>query len=309
MYGTPAAVVITVGARRVQSRVQSFPEALMLSIDQLRAIMPALKPDRAAALLPFLQGALAEFGIDAPARSAAFLAQVAHESGQFRFMEELWGPTSQQLRYEPVTDLSTALGNTDVGDGKRFKGRGPIQITGRANYRTYGDLLSLDLVADPPRAAAPEVGFRTAGLYWKKNGLNELADRVTDDAFKLITKRINGGLNGLAERRAFYSVAKSVLGVTVAAPSGVSRGRGPTPSGASAEERPFARGAEAIGRFREDEGRTRPAAKKGAPKRKKKAPARAAGKKRPAARRAAAPRKAKASPRRAKKAAGRRSKR
>jgi predicted chitinase len=264
----------------------------MLSAEQLHAIMPALKPEKAATLLPFVQAALTEFGIDAPARSAAFLAQLAHESGQFRFMEELWGPTAQQLRYEPVTTLSAKLGNTEVGDGKRFKGRGPIQITGRANYGTYGGLLGLDLVADPPKAAAPEVGFRTAGLFWKKNGLNELADRVTDAAFETITRRINGGINGLAERQAFYAVAKSVLGVSASsAPSGVSRGRGPV---ARPGDEPFSRGAEAIRQWTEEEEPKRPAAKKPARKRAKKAPARTSAKKRKAPRRSAAPRKAKA---------------
>ena len=78
---------------------------------------------------------MTEFAIESPARMAAFIAQLAHESGQFRFMEEIWGPTPAQQRYEPPSSLATDLGNTDAGDGKRFKGRGPIQITGRANYR------------------------------------------------------------------------------------------------------------------------------------------------------------------------------
>ncbi len=100
-----------------------------------------------------------------------------------------------------------------MGDGKRFKGRGPIQITGRANYRRFGDLLGVDLVSEPARAALPEIAFRIAGLYWAKKGLNELADRATDDAFREITRRINGGFNGLEDRRKFYAVARTVLGV------------------------------------------------------------------------------------------------
>ena len=115
----------------------------MLSSEQLRAIMPGLPAAKGQAFLPFLQAALAEFAIETPARSAAFLAQVAHESGQFRFMEEIWGPTPAQQRYEPPSSLATTLGNTEPGDGKRFKGRGPIQITGRANYRRFGDLLEM----------------------------------------------------------------------------------------------------------------------------------------------------------------------
>jgi predicted chitinase len=211
----------------------------MLTSDQLQSIMPGLSAKRNTELLPFLQAAMTEFAIEAPARAAAFLAQLAHESGQFRFMEEIWGPTSAQQRYEPTTTLATTLGNTEPGDGKRFKGRGPIQITGRANYRRFGDLLSVDLLSDPPRAAASELAFRIAGLFWSKKGLNELADRATPDAFKEITRRINGGFNGLAERQKFYTSACTVLGV-VAPPLP----RGPVPI--APEEPVFERGYEAI---------------------------------------------------------------
>jgi len=219
----------------------------MLTIDQLTSIMPALSRKRGGDLLPFLEAAMAEFAIESPARAAAFLAQVAHESGQFRFMEELWGPTPAQGRYEPPSSLATRLGNTDSGDGKRFKGRGPIQITGRANYRRYGTLLGLDLLASPARAAAPDAGFRIAGLFWRENGLNELADLVTDEAFRTITKRINGGLNGLLERRSFYDTARKSLGVGAAPVSRSARsarGRRPT------EGPVLERGAEAIRRAR-----------------------------------------------------------
>jgi predicted chitinase len=186
----------------------------MLTIEQLQKIMPQLPAAKRATLFPFLTAAIREFAIEAPPRAAAFLAQLAHESGQFRFMEEIWGPTPAQRRYEPPGKLATDLGNTEKGDGKRFKGRGPIQITGRANYRRYGDLLGVDLIADPPRAASPDVAFRVAGLYWSKKGLNDLADRGTREAFKEITRRINGGFNGLADREKFYATAKSILGVT-----------------------------------------------------------------------------------------------
>src|SRR5215210_6443094 len=129
----------------------------MLTAEHLQTIMPAVPRQKRDALLPFLQAALTEFAIQAPARAAAFLAQLAHESGQFRFMEELWGPTPAQQRYEPQSSLATTLGNTESGDGRRFKGRGPIQITGRANYGRFGDLLGIQLIADPPRAAHPEL--------------------------------------------------------------------------------------------------------------------------------------------------------
>ena len=190
----------------------------MLTIEQLQAIMPLLPAAKRTTYFPFLTAAVSEFGIDQPARTAAFLAQLAHESAQFKFMEEIWGPTAAQRRYEPPDKLATTLGNTEPGDGFRFKGRGPIQVTGRANYRRFGDLLGLDLVATPAQAASPEVAFRIAALFWSKKGLNALADRVTPEAFREITRRINGGFNGLAERQRFYETAKTVLAVV--APAG-----------------------------------------------------------------------------------------
>ena len=213
----------------------------MLTTEQLHAIMPQLPAAKGATVFPFLTAAVSEFAIDQPARTAAFLAQLAHEFAQFRFMEEIWGPTAAQRRYDPPGKLAADLGNTEAGDGLRFKGRGPIQITGRANYRRFGDLLGLDLIADPKRAALPEVAFRIAGLFWSKKGLNELADKVTADAFREITRRINGGFNGLAERERFYETAKTVLGVT--APS-LPRGLPRAP--ADVDEPAFERGHEAI---------------------------------------------------------------
>jgi predicted chitinase len=149
----------------------------MLTTEQLQSIMSGASPKRNRDFLPFLQAAMTEFAIESPARVAAFVAQLAHESGQFRFMEEIWGPTPAQSRYEPPSSLATDLGNTEVGDGKRFKGRGPIQITGRANYQRFGDLLRMDLVSNPPLAAAPDVAFRIAGLFWSKKGSTSLPTR------------------------------------------------------------------------------------------------------------------------------------
>ncbi len=182
----------------------------MITDNSLKQIMPKLPDAKRAVYLPFLQRAMTEFAVNVPLREAAFLAQVAHESGEFRWMEEIWGPTAAQKKYEPPSDTATKLGNTQPGDGKRFKGRGPIQITGRANYSKYGGLLGLDLVNNPERAATPEVGFRVAGLFWQRNGLNELADR---EMFETITRRINGGLNGYQDRLKYYARAKQVLGV------------------------------------------------------------------------------------------------
>jgi putative chitinase len=166
----------------------------MLTPDQLRRIMPNLAAAKAESLLPHLNAAMAEFGIDTLLRTAAFAAQLAHESGEFRWMEEIWGPTNAQKRYEPQTDLSKRLGNSEAGDGLRFKGRGPIQLTGRSNYSRFGGLLGLDLIGSPTQAAAPEVAFRIAALFWKNRGLNEFAEAGD---FREVTRRINGGFNGL----------------------------------------------------------------------------------------------------------------
>jgi putative chitinase len=97
-----------------------------------------------------------------------------------------------------------ALGNTQPGDGPRYKGRGIIQLTGRLNYRVYGAALGLDLENNPQLAAVPENAVRIACEYWRRNNLNQLADA---DNLEAITRRINGGVNGLADRRIKLGIA------------------------------------------------------------------------------------------------------
>lgn len=175
----------------------------MLTLEQLKKIMPrmARNPNTAAKLFPFLTKAMDEASINTPLRIASFLAQVGHESGEFKYMEEI----ASGEAYEGRRDL----GNTQPGDGKRFKGRGPIQITGRANYEAAGKALGLDLVGNPETASTNEVGFRLAAWFWTKHKLNDLADAKKFDA---ITKKINGGYNGKADRDAKYNKALEVLG-------------------------------------------------------------------------------------------------
>lgn len=148
---------------------------------------------------------LGAYGIDAtPLRLAHFLGQAAHESGGFIYMEEIWGPTPAQRGYDGRADL----GNTQPGDGLRYKGRGPIQLTGRANYRAFGRLLGIDFEQHPEIVALPSIGLLVACLYWTRKGLSALAD--ADDLIT-ITKRINGGTNGLDDRRARAAKAKELL--------------------------------------------------------------------------------------------------
>lgn len=160
--------------------------------------------DRAATFLPLLEAAMAEFDISTPARQAAFLAQVGHESGGLHWLVEIWGPTPAQARYEGRADL----GNTQPGDGYKYRGRGLIQTTGRANYKATGDALGVDLLAEPEHLGEPDFATRSAAWFWKAHGLNELADAGD---FLRITKRINGGTNGLTEREALYDAALAVL--------------------------------------------------------------------------------------------------
>jgi putative chitinase len=160
--------------------------------------------DRAIEFLPHIESAMDEFAINTPKRQAAFLAQIGHESGGLHWCTEIWGPTIAQTHYEGRADL----GNVEEGDGYRFKGRGLIQTTGRANYQATGDALGVDLIAEPMRLAEPELAARSAAWFWQAHGLNELAD--VDD-FMRITRRINGGTNGMDDRLALYAVAKEVL--------------------------------------------------------------------------------------------------
>lgn len=160
--------------------------------------------DRACTFAPLLDAAMAEYGIDNEKRQAAFLAQVGHESGGLHWLVELWGPTEQQRRYEGRADL----GNTEPGDGLRFRGRGLIQLTGRANYKTASDALGVDLIAHPERLGEPELACRSAAWFWQAHKLNALADAGD---FERLTKRINGGLNGYPERLALWEAAKEAL--------------------------------------------------------------------------------------------------
>jgi putative chitinase len=151
---------------------------------------------------------MTEFKIDNFARQTAFIAQICHETGEFKYLRELWGPTVQQKKYEPPSKLADQLGNTKEGDGKLFRGRGAIQLTGRANYKKYGAALGFDLESNPELASSYLLAFRIAGLFWKDHGLNELADQGN---FMAITKKINGGYNGQDEREKYLKRAKEFM--------------------------------------------------------------------------------------------------
>lgn len=170
-----------------------------VTLAKLVAIMPLARP-RAATFLAPLNAAMLEFGITTPARQASFLSQVGHESGQLRYVREL----ASGQAYEGRVDL----GNTQRGDGVRFRGRGLLQVTGRANYAACGKALGLDLLAQPELLEQNVNACRSAGWFWQTKGLNALADAGDQER---VTRRINGGVNGLAERLALYQAARKVL--------------------------------------------------------------------------------------------------
>jgi putative chitinase len=171
--------------------------------DDLRALGPRAKTDLLAKLAACAPEILKSYNIDTELREAHFWAQAAHETGGFRYMFEIWGPTDVQKRYEGRKDL----GNTKEGDGFKYRGRGIFQLTGRANYKSMSEKLGIDLLEHPDKAAEPENALRIACEYWKSRKLNALAD--ADDVVA-ITKKINGGTNGIQDRKACLLTAKKM---------------------------------------------------------------------------------------------------
>jgi len=143
---------------------------------------------------------------------ATFLAQVGHESGRLRYISEIWGPTKQQLKYEPGTALAKTLGNNIAGDGSLYRGRGLIQITGKTNYTVMTTKLkkyfsnSPDFIAEPKKLQEPFWAAVSAGMFWKMRSLNNFVNDFPEQ-----TRRINGGYTGLADRQLLLARAKILL--------------------------------------------------------------------------------------------------
>ena len=176
-----------------------------VSLDQLSDIWSTASSNRIQRFGHHLQNTLRKYDINTPRRTAHFLAQVGHESARLHYTEEI----ASGEAYEGRADL----GNTEEGDGKRFKGRGLIQLTGRANYESYGNAIGLELTKNENWNAVskdPRLATDVAGWFWNRHGLNKHAD---DDEVRTITRAINGGYNGLEDRKTILNRAKSVLGV------------------------------------------------------------------------------------------------
>jgi putative chitinase len=164
---------------------------------------------RARNWAPRLVEAFAKAELTTPLRVGHFLAQILHESANLVYSEEIWGPTPAQRRYEGRRDL----GNTQRGDGHRFRGRGPIQLTGRSNYARFTAWLNengfkTNVVTHPDLVASPQFGALAAVWFWTRNNLNQKADagdRVAD--VRAVTRVVNGGYNGVDDRIRKFSAA------------------------------------------------------------------------------------------------------
>lgn len=206
-----------------------------ITSDTLRKIYPLSKNIERYA--EALDKAMQECGIDTAARARAFLAQVGHESAQLNLVEENLNYSAQALRkvfpkyFRTPQEASSYAhhperianrvyanrmgnGGEESGDGWKYRGRGLIQITGRDNYVAMSSLMGKDLTVWPDALLMPLDACRSAALWWKVNGLNALADKLATDerkTFEAITKRVNGGLNGLEDRWAIYQRAKNSI--------------------------------------------------------------------------------------------------
>lgn len=175
------------------------------TLAQMKRLAPTGKADILQGVVDEMPVTGASFGLlKSKLVMCHFLAQACHESANFRTTHEFWGPTKAQLHYEGRKDL----GNTQPGDGKRYMGRGIFQLTGRANYRRFGPKLGLDLEGHPELAAEPRNSFKIACHYWASRDIGKWAE--ADDIVKA-TKLINGGTNGLPDRRALFSRAMSIF--------------------------------------------------------------------------------------------------
>lgn len=202
-----------------------------LTKEMIMEEFPHAKPELVDALCGAVE-VLEEYGIDTPLRMAHFLAQTSHESGGFRAVEENLNYRAETLskifpkyfrdkdtndyakKPEKIANLvyGNRMGNGPVesGDGYRYRGRGLIQLTGKSNYEKFAEGIESTLEEAVEYLTTPEGAVESAAWFWANNGLNELAD--TDDITK-VTKRINGGTIGLAEREAHTEAFKEMLGV------------------------------------------------------------------------------------------------
>jgi putative chitinase len=193
-------------AYKAPSKIKTADRVCPITNQALNNLAPRLPSDKVDLYAPLLDAAMSEFEINTPTRMAMFLAQLSHESDNFRIFKEL-GTVKTFHHY----DNRRALGNIYPGDGYRFRGRGPLQITGRINYRNVGDALGMDLESNPELLEDPSIAFRASAWWWKKHGLNEKIDEFPNDV-RRATKIINGGYKHLSNRVRKYNEVVTKMG-------------------------------------------------------------------------------------------------
>jgi len=205
----------------------------MISTTQMKTIIPKMNWDKAQVYVPFMTTVLPKFEIDTPLRKAHFLSQLSHESGGLKYSEENLNYSAKALRsvfgkYFKTNALAEAYarqpekianrvyadrmnnGNESSGDGWKYRGRGLIQLTGKYNYQKFSEAYGIDCVNNPDLLLDSEIALTAACWYWKKRKINIHAD---NDDIHMVTKRINGGLNGLLDRQQWLDSFKNLYDV------------------------------------------------------------------------------------------------
>jgi putative chitinase len=184
--------------------VSKFWTGTCIGPKSLRRVCPNLSDNESIILARILGKEMARFGITTKRRATMFIAQVAHESGEFRYREEIASGDAYEGRKD--------LGNIWPGDGRRYKGRGYIQLTGRNNYKLAGQELHQDYLSRPSKISRYRThSARVSCWFWRHAGLNQISEEGTAlSAFYKVTRRINGGYNGMASRLKYYARARTV---------------------------------------------------------------------------------------------------
>lgn len=178
---------------------------MKLTKSQLQLIAPTLKEPKLSIYIDKINETMELFDIKTSSQQCMFLAQIMHESAACLYTKELASGSAYEYKKD--------LGNTSPGDGVKYKGRGLIQITGKANYKQLSDAFGVDFVTNPALLESPEWAAKSAGWFWNSRKLNDISINNTDEAFLKVTKKINGGTNGLVDRQNYWNKAKKVYGI------------------------------------------------------------------------------------------------
>lgn len=205
----------------------------MITEQNFNEVVPDVNWNYAKNYVPLFDTVLPKYGIDTPLRKAHFLAQVAHESGGFKFVVENLNYSANALynvfrKYFPNLEIANEYarqqekianrvyanrmgnGNEESGEGWKYRGRGLIQLTGKNNYLHLSESTDQNFVTEPELVAQPEWALTSACWFWKKNNINKYAD---EDDVHMVTKRINGGYNGLQDRQHYLEEFKKIFNV------------------------------------------------------------------------------------------------